>query len=177
MIISYILFRFIYGNSKKQPFEQMQISQVTTHGKAKQAAISTDGKYIIHVMEKDGKQSLWLRQVATGSNVESLPPTGTIFSGLIFSNDGNYIYYNQREKNSEINTLYRMPVLGGTPVTIIEDVYNAISFSPDGSQFTFLRIDLSTGGTSIVIAKANGTGEKVFVKNKFPDELFVSSPS
>jgi len=176
-VILWALFQFIKSNGKKQPFEQMQITQVTTHGKAKEAAISPDGKYIIHVMEKDGKQSLWLRQVATASNVEILPPTDAIFSGLTFTIDGNYIYYNQREKNIEINTLCRMPVLGGTSVTILNNVYGPISFSPDGSQFTFLRIDLNTGETAILIANTNGTKEKVIAKNEFPDELFVSSPS
>ena len=176
-VIFYALFQLIESDGKKQPFEQMQITRETTHGKAKEAAISPDGKYIIHVMEKDGKQSLWLRQVATASNVEILPPTDAIFRGLTFTIDGNYIYYDQREKNSEINTLYRMPVLGGTPITILESVYNTISFSPDGSQFTFLRINSNTGETTIFIANTNGTEEKVIAKNKFPDEVFVSSPS
>ena len=84
VVILYISFHFIQKCSNGQPPEQMQITQITTHGKAKMAAISPDGKYIVHVMEEAGKESLWLRQVATGSNVEIFPSTAVSFIGLTF---------------------------------------------------------------------------------------------
>jgi len=176
-ILLFVLLRFVDLNDKKPPFKQLQITRLTSHGKAKGAVISPDGKYIVHVMEKEGKNSLWLRQVATNSNVQIFPPSDVIFNGLTFSNDGNYIYYNQRERNSEVNTLYKMPVLGGTPVFILKNVDSPISFSPDGSRFAFLRIDQTNGETAIYIAKSDGTEEKIFDLNKFPSGLYVSIPA
>ena len=35
--------------------------------------MSLDGRYVAHVSIREGKQSLWLRQIATTSNVEVVP--------------------------------------------------------------------------------------------------------
>ena len=86
----------------------MQITRLTSHGKAKNAAISPDGRYIVHVMEEEGKESLWLRQVATNSNIQILPPEDVSFKGLTFSVDGDYIYYTSQESDKAIPVLYRM---------------------------------------------------------------------
>lgn len=176
-IILFMLFKFVERGSKKQPFEQMQITRLTSHGKAKDAAISPDGKYIVHVMEEAGKESLWLCQVATNSNVQISPPAEVQFQGLTFSNDGNYIYYNKQKKNSAMNVLYRMPVLGGSPHKILENLFRPVTFSPDGERFAFLRLDPINGETTIFIAKADETEEKVLVRSIFPHGLFVSSPA
>ena len=55
--------------------------------------MSGDGRYVAHVSAKDGQQSLWLRQVATTSNVEIVPPAEVRYVGVTFSPDGNHIYY------------------------------------------------------------------------------------
>ena len=44
--------------------------RLTSTGKATHAAISPDGNYVVHVVNDSGKQSLWVRQVATSSNVQ-----------------------------------------------------------------------------------------------------------
>ena len=57
-----------------------------------------------------------MRQVATGSDVQILPPDAVSFAGLTFSPDGNYIYFVRSNKTNLLyNDLYQMPVLGGTP--------------------------------------------------------------
>jgi hypothetical protein len=44
-------------------------------------------------MADSGQQSLWLRQVATTSNVQIVPPAEVQYVGMTFSHDGNYLYY------------------------------------------------------------------------------------
>src|SRR6201997_3068835 len=48
-------------------FQTFTITQVTTSGKAALTAISPDARYILTVMNDKGLQSLWLRNVPTGS--------------------------------------------------------------------------------------------------------------
>jgi serine/threonine protein kinase len=50
------------------PFAEFTITQVTNNGKSVQAAISPDGKYLLSVVDDQGKQSLWLRNVPTNSD-------------------------------------------------------------------------------------------------------------
>ncbi len=177
VIILLVLFWFLDLNGKKIPFNHMQITRLTSHGKAKEAAISPDGKYIVHVMEEAGNESLWLRQVVTNSNIQILPAANVIIGGLAFSKDGNYIYYIMREKNVTINTLYRMPVLGGNPITILKDVDGSVCFSPDGTRFSFLRYEQIKGESTIFLSNADGSDEQSLVKGTFPNNFFTSAPA
>ena len=52
----------------------MKITRVTQSGNAANVAISPDGRYVVYVLREGEKQSLNVRQVATGSDVQILPP-------------------------------------------------------------------------------------------------------
>ena len=94
----------------------MKITRVTQSGNATNVAISPDGRYVVYVLREGEKQSLNVRQVATGSDVQILPPDEVMIWGLTFSPDANYIDFVRSEKPNFADTyLYRMPVLGGTP--------------------------------------------------------------
>jgi hypothetical protein len=50
------------------PFQEFAITQATNTGKAAHAAMSPDGKHVVGVIDDSGPESLWLRNVATGSD-------------------------------------------------------------------------------------------------------------
>ena len=52
-------------------------------------------------------------------------------------------------------------MLGGTPRQLIRDIDTPISFSPDGTQFAFGRGVPNKGEVRVLIAKADGSGERV----------------
>ncbi|HUK86776.1 MAG TPA: protein kinase, partial [Terriglobales bacterium] len=142
--------------------ENMKITQVTSNGKAVMVAISPDGRYVAYLLAEGEKRSLWLRQVATGSDVQIFPPAVVRFAGLSFSRDGNYLYFTRSEKSSFYEDyLYQMPVLGGTQRQLIRDIDTPISFSPDGKQFAFLRGVPSKSTNDLLVANADGSGERV----------------
>ncbi len=120
--------------------QNMQITKLTDSGKASEVAISPDGRYIVYVLRDSEQQSLWVRNVATKSDVQVLPPDVVAFAGLTFSPDGNYLYFVRSDKSTvNFRYLYLMPVLGGTPRQLIRDIDSPLSFSPDGKQFVFMR--------------------------------------
>jgi len=144
------------------PFQNFGISQVTNSSKAVVTAISADGKYLLTVMDDKGLNSLWLRNVATASDTQIVPPSATIPS-VAFSPDGNYVYFRKAENaiNSDFN-IYRTPVLGGTPQVVAHDVDSAVTFSPDGSRMAYFRAnDPETGKYRLLSAKLDGSDEKV----------------
>src|SRR5271163_4457495 len=73
--------------------QNMQITKLTDSGKATGVAISPDGRYIVYVLTDGEQQSLWVRNVATKSDVQVLAPDVVSFAGLSFSPDGNYVYF------------------------------------------------------------------------------------
>lgn len=144
--------------------QDMEITKLTQSGKAAGVAISPDGQYVVYVLRDGEKQSLMVRQVATGSDVQVLPPDIVVFYGLTFSPDGQYIYYTASSKeNNLFSFLYKMPVLGGSPVQVLRDIDTSISFSPDGKQFAFLRGEPEKGLIHVLVANADGSGEKLLV--------------
>ena len=76
----------------------MKINRVTQSGNATNVAISPDGRYVVYVLREGEKQSLNVRQVATGSDVQILPPDEVMIWGLTFSPDANYIDFVRSEK-------------------------------------------------------------------------------
>jgi serine/threonine protein kinase/Tol biopolymer transport system component len=144
------------------PFQNFAITQVTNSSRAVVAAISPDAKYVLTVMNDKGLNSLWLRNVATGSDTQVVPPSATI-PNVAFSPDGNYIYFRKAENAiaSDFN-VYRAPVLGGTPKAVVRDVDTAFSFSPDGRRMAYLRANNpETAKYRLLSANLDGSDEKV----------------
>jgi serine/threonine protein kinase/Tol biopolymer transport system component len=140
--------------------QDMKIQKLTDSGKADQVAISGDGRYIVYALREGEQQGLWVRNVATKSDVQVLPPDNVLFAGLSFSPDGNYIYFTRSDKNNHLyQSLYSMPVLGGEPHQVLRDIDTGVSFSPDGKQFAFMRGVPDKNVLELRIANADGSGE------------------
>jgi len=147
--------------------QNMQITQITTTGNAGAAALSPDRRYIVYVLRDGAQESLWVQQLATGSHIQLLPPDQTHFSGLSFTPDGNYILFVRSDKSTtNFHYLYQIPALGGTPRLLIRDVDSAPSFSPDGQEIAFVRGIVSPSSNQILIAKSDGTGERLLVERR-----------
>ncbi len=147
------------------PFQNFTITQVTNTGKAENAAISPDGKYVLNVQNDNGLKSLWLRNVPTGSDTQIVPPAAAIYKALSFSPDGNYVYFRKAGLNTATEwDLYRAPVLGGTPQVILRDVDTGITFSPDGHHMAYARAnDPDVGKYRLLTANLDGSGETVLL--------------
>ncbi len=156
-------FAYIKFAGRKTPLnlQDMEITKLTRSGKASGVAISPDGQYVVYVLVDGEKQSLMVRQVATGSDVQVIPPDVVTFFGLAFSRDANYIYYVPSSKeNALFSYFYKSPVLGGSPVKVGSDIDTAPSFSPDGKRFAFLRGHPENGQVHLLVASADGSGER-----------------
>jgi serine/threonine protein kinase len=150
------------------PFQNMAVTKVTNTGKSLTAEVSPDGKYIAHVLEDAGQQSLVLTYLATASNVLIAPPADVRYQAITFSNDGSYIYYVRNEKN-ETGLLYQVPAFSGASRKILSNVDSRITFAPDGKRFAFIRFDKSKGEYSLMIAQTDGTGERRLAMRSNPD--------
>jgi Tol biopolymer transport system component len=159
-------------------FHSMRMTNLTGSGRARGAAISPDGKYVAYVNEEAGKQSLWMRQVATGSDVQVGSP-GNPFGGLTFSPDGNYVYYtrNQSPDGRLYSILYRVPALGGEPAKLIFDIDTRVAMSPDGTQLAFVRGYPTENLEAIMVANADGSGERRLATSKRPARFLLTGPA
>jgi serine/threonine protein kinase/Tol biopolymer transport system component len=154
-------------HKKTLPADAMSIENLTNNGHVALARISPDGKYLLHVLDENGLQSLWLRHIPTGSNTQVVTPAATRYSGLTFSPDGNYIYFVRRDDSEQsIASLYDAPMLGGTPRLLIKDVDSPISFSPDGQRFAYLHQHGDSAAIDLKIARRDGSFERDLFHHK-----------
>src|SRR5207245_6242541 len=103
---------------------------------------SPDGKYLAYVTSRKGQQALWLRQIGTSQSIPLVPPAQVAYWGHVFSPDGTSIYFSEKS-GSDIGdlsgALFQISTLGGTPRRILSGIDSLVSFSPDGTQMTYLR--------------------------------------
>src|SRR5215469_12638078 len=83
----------VLNRTATTPFQNFTVTQITNSGKAARTAISPDGKFVISVIDENGLQSLWLRNVPTGSDTQVIAPSAADYESLAFSPDENYIYF------------------------------------------------------------------------------------
>ena len=153
------------------PFANFTATQITNSGRAAGGGISPDGKYVVSILNDNGKQSLWLRNVGTGSNTQVLPPEPLQIRRVGFSPDGDYLFYRQAvDASQNAFSIYRVPVLGGTPQLLVRDVDNGPSISRDGKRMAYIRAnDPDPGKYRLLTANVDGSDEQVLQVAPLPN--------
>jgi eukaryotic-like serine/threonine-protein kinase len=165
----YAVYRFL-GRNFRSSLQNVRLTRLTATGKAFNAAISPNGKYVAFVTSEankpdPGQETLWVREVATNTNAQISPPGAHHYSKLTFSHDGNDLYYMDSDKDYPQPALYQVPVAGdGAPKRVLAGVINPlsggpISISPDGNRLVFVR-EYPDNETAIVTANADGSDER-----------------
>ena len=165
---------FVYRASRSAGGEygrNMHMERLTSAGKSSFAAMSPDGRYVAQVVD-DGQRSLWVRQVATNSNIQIVPPTAANFLGVAFSPDGNYVYFTREEQERRgIRSIFVVPTLGGEVPRVAMDCDSPPAVSPDGKQIAWVRGLPQQASANLMAINADGSGERIVAAAKVP-ELF-----
>jgi serine/threonine protein kinase/Tol biopolymer transport system component len=188
--VGFGLYRTIDRRKGALSFQSAKYERLTSTGKTIRAAISPDGKWLVHVIDEGGQQSLWLRQVAVAnSDAQIVPSAELYYSGVSFSPDGNYIYYSAAKKNDLRGVLYKAPVLGGPAQKLLTGINTPVAFSPDAKQMAFF--DYYEDQDRLMVVNVDGAGERqlamrsgneYFFKSGFaglswsPDGKFLAAP-
>ncbi|MEY2395907.1 MAG: eukaryotic-like serine/threonine-protein kinase, partial [Acidobacteriaceae bacterium] len=102
LIITFVLYKHFNSTQPLINPLTMQISKLTENGVAIDGAISPDGRYVACV-KRGERQSLWVKQIATGSEVQVVAPApGYFLFRPTFSPDGNYIYYQHSDQKTKL---------------------------------------------------------------------------
>ncbi len=151
------------------PFQNFSITQLTSTGKVLNAAISPDGRFLLSVQSDNGNESLWLRNIPTGSDTQVVPASGRSFASLVFSPDGNSLYFRETTGGLSAFNLFRAPLLGGSPALLAKDVDGGPVFSPDGKRMVYSRYnDPELNKWRLLEADADGGNEKVLNAEPVP---------
>jgi Tol biopolymer transport system component len=156
------------------PSTALQIEPLTLTGKTALGALSPDGKFVAYVHRDDEvpNLSLWVRQLATGSDMPVVPVVaGRSYLGVAVTPDGTFVDFVALQRGAYSGDIWRVPFLGGTPRQIAHGVWSATGWAPDGRHMAFVREDSSTA-TSIIIADADGGNERVLTTRHLPQSFY-----
>jgi eukaryotic-like serine/threonine-protein kinase len=174
--LAFGLYKFI-GQRRVASFAAMKIEKLTDTGKAGSVAISPDGKMVVHVMADAGQQSLWVRHIATGSNVQIIPPAEVDYWRITFSPDGGRIYFLRTGRDEIYPALYVTLVFGGEPKKLISHISSSITFSPDGQRIAFIRAYPIENKSDLVLSDPDGANEQVVATLKDNQGFKTSGPA
>ena len=134
-----------------------------------EAALSPDGKTVAYVTDENGRQSIWLRQITTKTDLQAVVAGKAKYKGLSFFPNSEYLSYLKIEGDSA--DLYQVSTYGGASRRLATKVDTPVSFSSDGLQFTFVRYFANEHMTTLMIANADGSNERPVATLKEP-QLF-----
>jgi len=166
------------GRPAGQPYQTMRLTTQTNRGDVSDAALSPDGRFLAYLAGRPGRQTLRVRQVATGSDVEILPASDVQIRNPSFTPDGNYLFYTAvRPDRHNYQALFQVPSLGGAPRERAFDVDSRVSFSPDGRQLVFWRgVSVSGPRENRLVVLDLGSGKERTVTTVPLQEYFLTGP-
>jgi Tol biopolymer transport system component/DNA-binding winged helix-turn-helix (wHTH) protein len=170
--VAFYLLVFSHGSGVQTAppiFERFEVRKLTSTGASIEAAISPNGKYVAHVVDQLGSQSLWTRQTATPNDIEIVAPAEARYLGLTFSHDSDWIYF---VRDSE---LFLIAALGGAPRKLLSGVASPVTLSPGGKQLAFVRSSAIESESSLVVFDLDSENERVLATRQAPS--YYRSPS
>lgn len=146
-------------------FRDWDTVRLTRNGGSILPDISSDGKYVAYVNKESGQESVWIHHLATSTTQQVVPPEKYKYFDLLFSPDGNEVYFTRREGAAPQRALYRMPVIGGVPRRLRDDIDSSITLSSDGTRLAFARRNRE-GRSEFIIADANGVEGRILTDQR-----------
>jgi Tol biopolymer transport system component/DNA-binding winged helix-turn-helix (wHTH) protein len=157
-------------NAKDAPGSRLKLVELTATGQSHHVAISPDGRYIAYTRLAQNSVEIWLRQLASNTNVELL--TADRIAGLGFDKSGESLLFVKGDPGA----LYRVSLIGGVPTKLIDGLQGKFAVSPDGSQIAFIREVVNRDGQrefSLHVAGSDGGNERTLLVKAHPGKLDV----
>ena len=156
----FFLYKFLRSTTPSVPFQNVTLKQLTSNGRATHATLSPDGKLFVYASRDAGKEGLWLSSVSGGETVCLRPSEDVTYRSLNFSPDGSSVFYVSFGEEYPGGALFRIPVLGGVPEKLRDNIHVTVAFAPDMKHFAYTRWDRENKASALMIADTNSGYER-----------------
>jgi eukaryotic-like serine/threonine-protein kinase len=143
--------------------QPLKAQYLTYSGRDFSPAASPDGRSIAFRSDRDGHGRIWLKQLATGTEVALT--NGPMDDAPQFSPDGSTVMFTRL--NGARPSLFRVPLLGGEPRRVGDNAMDA-AWSPDGGRIVYVQFEPAAPGkvaaASVVVAASDGSAPRVLAR-------------
>ena len=142
----------------KNPLSGARFSRFTDwEGSELDASVSSDGKFIAFLADRDGPFDAWLGQVGSGEFLNLTKGrypslANPIVHNVGFSDDGAHVWFRINSKDGKAHSVWLVPTIGGTARPFLSSGVEA-AWSRDRSQIVYYRPE---PGDPIFVADRNG---------------------
>ncbi len=151
----------------------LEQKRLTTGGGVTRVAISPDGQKAAVVQNAAVK----VFDLQSGEERVLVPAETEIrILTIAFHPNGSTLYFGKRAVENKPVTLYSIPVGGGEPTKILDDLYGSLSFSPLGKRFAFIRRYPELNEFNLLTADADGSNISKLASSHMPNR-FEGGPS
>lgn len=181
LVSGFVYFKYFNGYVQTKPFNKVAepISQmrIQTVGDVLETAISRDGKLLLYTATDSKKYSLRIKNLDDNKTLTVISDSDSVIYDPTFSPDGHSIFYlDHSDPHLSGYSLYKVAAQGGVPEKLIEDVDSTVTFSPDGNEIAFRRNIPRKDESYLMLAKTDGSAERVLAVRPNNDQGFVNNP-
>ncbi len=176
------IYQFFIGGSTREvtkiaPIEQLRFQRLTDSGDVVFTTLSPDCELLALVRQEAQGESVWVKQIATGSSVQTLSPSRKGYRSLAFSPDGRYLFFREEANPGSV---YQTSAFGSAPKKVADNVWSDFTISPDGKQVAFIRRDSERNyAYLLMVSNLDGSGERELSVRQAPlnyRNVFAWSP-
>jgi Tol biopolymer transport system component len=157
-----------------EPAPVLSVERLTNSGRVIRTAISLDGKYLAYSERDTGGESIWVKHLPTGSITRIVGTPPMIVHQLSVPGDADWVYFVATIPPRDLSHVYRVPILGGTPETIVEDI-DYVAFPEAGGKVGWIRFHAEIRDYVVGVTDAASRAETILMKVPSPQWLGVLS--
>lgn len=121
-------------------------------------AVSADGKFVVYVSDRGGKNQLWLQQIAGGNPISIAPTFEQPASTQFFPDGARILFTAKATSNPDHRSVLIVPALGGAPRIVASGPIRVARLSPSGKQIAY--VENRDGESFLTVCDVNGGARK-----------------
>ncbi|NJM52512.1 MAG: hypothetical protein HC846_03405 [Blastocatellia bacterium] len=174
--IGFFVWRRNFAAPSNTLLEKIAFTDLTDSGNIRQIAISPDGQFLAFI--KSDSQTIRLKDINSKQDIALNLAKEFKPQSLVFSPDGNSIYFLNRQNADSPAEIYKTTRFGGNAEFVVGNVWSEFSISADGSKIAFYRINPDENKHFLVMTNLAEKVDKILLTREFPEGFdWISSPA
>lgn len=167
--VGFYLWQKSFPQTVAAPVGNVVLKKLTDSGDVVSMSISPDGQFLATVRKKsESKNEIHLTDIENGQDLPIDLSKDFDPQTVVFSADGNSIYFQNHRANVRGSEIYKTSRFGGAAALSAVDVWSDFSVSKSGDEIAFYRRRGNLNEHDLIVTDLADKSEKVILTKHFP---------